>query len=117
MLAMRIARGSLDMAAGCLTSNLKVSHSVDMTSHCDGRQESPLSVEDKEEETVQWTVMGVVSCIPIINWTVWKPTCCISQRESLLTCHSERLATRHAQRIVCHQARHCWHDRRGCLPP
>ena len=27
-------------------------------------------MEDEEEETVQWTVMGVVSCIPIINWTV-----------------------------------------------
>ena len=34
------------------------------------RQESPLAAEDEEEETVQWSVMGVVSCIPLINWTV-----------------------------------------------
>jgi len=37
-------------------------------------------VEDEEEETVQWTVMGVVSCIPIINWTVGAHMSCQSQR-------------------------------------
>ena len=28
---------------------------------------------DEEEDTVQWSVMGVVSCIPLIDWTVSAP--------------------------------------------
>ena len=32
-----------------------------------------MASNDEEEDTVQWSVMGVVSCIPLINWTVGAP--------------------------------------------
>ena len=38
-------------------------------------------VEDEDEETVQWTVMGVVSCIPLINWTVGTDMLCLRAAE------------------------------------